>query len=595
MLSLLVMGVALAADPWGRPDHLRAVAEAPESLDERAAPRRVRLWWDDEPGVRWEIAMEGTRGWLVVDDDGAPGWTSSVVPQGTRFRVRRVDGARWSPALAADPWWSPEQLARMAGPADAALARTVGQVVVSEEDGVLWASTLGGGLLGIDPDGQVKHLGPWEGLPSAWVVSLDVADLALLAGTARGAWWRRPDGRARMLDALPSPYVQAVLLEGDRAWLGTDAGLHRWSEHSVDEILRPWAVYSLSHAPDGALWVGYEGWLRVDTEALSLGPAPRAERPGIDAPPPDVAAEVRGAMVELDFYELGLVDGELVGASPQGPVMVLESGALLADGPEGATGFAVDDDGGLWVAAGAQGLWTDKDRAGASRTWPWTGTEGTVWDVVALTDGGLGVATDRGLGLLTAPDADGQRSASLFRLSEWPADLPVEDGVFDGETLWIHGPEGVVGVGSERGQRPPGLPAVDLGGWRVEDGMPVRELEAGSVRIFQAHPVLSAALVDQGLCLGTLAGLEWLLEGEEIVVVEVEGAAADGVAVPAVASDGAGGCWFAASDGSVGRVDSDGRIDRREVPIQEAPNTVLPDGPDAAWVFTDVGSWWVRL
>ena len=300
-------------------------------------------------------------------------------------------------------------------------------------------------------------------------------------------------------------------------------------------------------------------------------------------------------MPELDFYELGLVGDELVGASPQGPLQLLERGAWLAEGPEGATGFALDGDGGLWVAGGSHGLWSDGDHAGIHRAWPWSGSAGTVWDVVALPDGGLGVATDRGLGLLTAPDADGQRAASLFRLSVWPADLPVEDGVFDGEVLWLHGAEGVVGVGATRGQPDPGLPEVDLGDWRIEDGMPVLEGEAGALRVFQAHPVLSAARADRGLCLGTLAGLEWLVEGEEMEVLEVQGAAAEGVAVRAVASDGAGGCWYGAADGSIGRVAADGRIHRRALPLQEAPNAVLPDGADAVWVFTDAGSWWVRF
>ena len=53
LLAATLAGPVRAADPWGRPEHLRAVAEPPADwADLAAARRRVRLWWDagEAPG-----------------------------------------------------------------------------------------------------------------------------------------------------------------------------------------------------------------------------------------------------------------------------------------------------------------------------------------------------------------------------------------------------------------------------------------------------------------------------------------------------------------------------------------------------------------
>ena len=70
-----------------------------------------------------------------------------------------------------------------------------------------------------------------------------------------------------------------------------------------------------------------------------------------------------------------------------------------------------------------------------------------------------------------------------------------------------------------------------------------------------------------------------------------------GAAVPAVASDDRGGCWFAAEDGTVGRVDVDG--DRRSLvlpgPDPSRPTRIVPDSDTSAFVLTQAGTWHVRI
>jgi ligand-binding sensor domain-containing protein len=78
---------------------------------------------------------------------------------------------------------------------------------------------------------------------------------------------------------------------------------------------------------------------------------------------------------------------------------------------------------------------------------------------------------------------------------------------------------------------------------------------------------------------------------------DVLGARDRNVRVPAVAVDSAGGCWFAAEDGTVGRALLDGRENYTHLPPKSTgePLRIVPDGEDAAWILTSRGTWRVRL
>jgi ligand-binding sensor domain-containing protein len=66
--------------------------------------------------------------------------------------------------------------------------------------------------------------------------------------------------------------------------------------------------------------------------------------------------------------------------------------------------------------------------------------------------------------------------------------------------------------------------------------------------------------------------------------------------VPAVAADGAGGCWFAASDGTVGHIDAAGGVWTARLPGADPPpvRALTEDGPNRVWVGTDAGVYRLR-
>ena len=445
----LALGPGDPADPWGRPQDLRAVPAPPPSWAELDADRAVRLWWTPPAGAGDHIVAARLGGrWRVLSEAARPGFTTPPLPPGTGLRVRAPGAARWSEVVGEDHLVDAEALAVLAGPPGAARARTVGQVVRVAETGEILASTLGGGLLRLPEDTDldgVEILGSWEGLPSARVLAVDARGGEILAGTEAGAWWTDGEVQELACAALPSAHVQAVLLHPAGRFLGTDAGLVRWREGSLAPLLRPWAVYSLAADAEGGLLVGYEGWLRLDPAAPALGPAPRAERPGVDPTPHDPASDLLGRQPGLDFYELLDDDGALLGAAWQRGPLRLSDGAApeLLLPLDRALGLTRDPDGRLWVAAGEAGLHASD---GPARTWPWAGTAGVVWDVVASPSGRLWVATDRGLGSL-GPERGGAWPATMLAVSAWPTDLPVWTGVVDDDGAWLGGPEGLRRLG----------------------------------------------------------------------------------------------------------------------------------------------------
>ncbi len=218
--------------------------------------------------------------------------------------------------------------------------------------------------------------------------------------------------------------------------------------------------------------------------------------------------------------------------------------------------------------------------------------------VVALVDDGDGVwAIGRRAVRL---DADG-------RLHHVPLPFPVSDAAWAEGALWAGGPDGVYRYepALDRFRLSDALPEVTrvragaAGPWVVSRGA-VFHLTDGVVRPYlQTRVALDLAPTPAGLWVGTERGLEriaWSGEapGES---EDVLGTVDDGVAVPAVAADEAGGCWYAAADGTVGRVSADGRAVSIRLPGPDParPTRLVPDGPDAAFLLTEAGTWRIGL
>ncbi|MFT4976975.1 MAG: ligand-binding sensor domain-containing protein, partial [Myxococcota bacterium] len=134
--------------------------------------------------------------------------------------------------------------------------------------------------------------------------------------------------------------------------------------------------------------------------------------------------------------------------------------------------------------------------------------------------------------------------------------------------------------------------------WAVtEQGRLARVLLGASRPISGVDLVIDAQPGEDGtVCLGTEDGLVRLME-DSGQTQDVLGARDRNVRVPAVAVDSAGGCWFAAEDGTVGRALLDGRENYTHLPPKSTgePLRIVPDGEDAAWILTSRGTWRVRL
>lgn len=672
--------MAQAADPWGRPDHLRVVQEPASEWTALDSLRvRHRLYWDEDDRVA-TVLVEHRGRWRTLARGVPSGWTTRRLPVDTRFRVTLEGARRTSPAVSAPPWRSPADLALLGTTGPVVGARTVGDLSVDPQSGRVLVATLGGGAVSVDPAGALERMWTrWEGLPGDRVVAVALEGTRGLVGTTEGLAVLA-DGRVeRVLDAsLPDPYVQAVGWVAGEAWVGTYRGLARLDPSGPTTVLPDWSVFSVTPAVRGGLWVGYRGlqWVASDAPSWHQG----AEVPQSPYLPED------------DIYDvLDTGPGGVLAASLEQGVRALQPSAAGAGervpvGPlEGTTGLARTESG-LWVAAGSAGLFgPDGDPVG-----PGDGLDvHAAWSVAAQPGGLLHVGTDQGLWTLFSTFASVDAPAPERRvravvhhpLSAWPADTASQALWSDEGGVVLGGAEGVRVVGApwpEAGDlvvaAPPRVVALTASGgmlWAVgEDALsldrqgrlrrvqlPERATDAvaaadglwwtGDAGLWRVPPgetraVLVANLPDatrvapgirsiwvlsRGLLfrviggvsrpflrvgtaldlapagdtvwVGTEQGLERLwLSGEDPGRVEdVLGEGDQGVAVPAVAAAPDGGCWFAAVDGTVGRVSPAGAAAAVALPGSEParPLRIVADGREHAWVLTEEGTWRVRL
>jgi ligand-binding sensor domain-containing protein len=135
--------------------------------------------------------------------------------------------------------------------------------------------------------------------------------------------------------------------------------------------------------------------------------------------------------------------------------------------------------------------------------------------------------------------------------------------------------------------------------WVLSRGLLFRVIGGVSRPFLRVGTALDLAPAGDTVWVGTEQGLERLwLSGEDPGRVEdVLGEGDQGVAVPAVAAAPDGGCWFAAVDGTVGRVSPAGAAAAVALPGSEParPLRIVADGREHAWVLTEEGTWRVRL
>lgn len=437
MPSLLIVGLlttagALATDPWGRPDHLRAVRVPARSWADRSRPRPVRVFWDGDQQATVAVLLNGR--WRTLSTDARSGFTTPVLPVGTPIRVRLQDGVRWSPPLTADPVDDPVATGRLGGWGG---ADVVGQITLDRSTGDVYASTVGGGLL-VRPAtdqplaGTTATVGSWQvlgradGLPDARVVAVDARDGTVLVGTAEGLAVVESGRVSEVVDTeLPDPWVQAVHVGADGAlWAGTFRGLavRAPDAQAFATVLEPWSVFSLSSARTGGVWAGYEGLQHVTLEGDAT--------PWLDG-----------------VHVYGSVD------TPDGPVVATtESGVLTVAEPHAprALSRVVDRDaygvalgpGGVWTAAGQVGLVDPQGGMwGRGAGLPAEG----VRSVLTMPDGSLFVGTDQGIARVVP--REGPPLVDARQLGRWPASSSVADLLTTPDGLWVAGTAGIQTAG----------------------------------------------------------------------------------------------------------------------------------------------------
>jgi len=193
-----------------------SVLEAPATrMEDTRHPRQALV-------VRWsggEVAtVEARRGdrWIALGREVPSPFLTTRVPVGTAIRVVTADGT--SGEGRAPGVWSPSDIAGWSGPG----LRGARAVQLEEAGGVLWATTLGGGLGWWDGE-RWTHLDRRDGLPGDLAIDLDATDDAVWVATDGGLarveggrvtqTWRRRDG-------LPDDSNHAGSGQRDRMLLG---------------------------------------------------------------------------------------------------------------------------------------------------------------------------------------------------------------------------------------------------------------------------------------------------------------------------------------------------------------------------------------
>ena len=514
-------------------------------------------------------------------------------------------------------------------------------VAVAADAGRTLVGTAGGAAL--LESGVVVQV--WDAvLPDAYVQAVALEGPRLWAGTWRGLVALGADGSAA---AAPAPEGAVYSLTPDRAgglWVGTlgldrvDATGARPDGATVDPL--PVAGERVYDALD----LGASGLLVATLEG---GPQAVAAGSGVARPLPAYFADSAYALARTG-HGLWVAAGAAglfgPGGAPVGAGQGLDAGAVWSVVADPADQLLVGSDRGLWrlQLTPPQPAGSSDDRRGApvapvrsvSRLplspWPAQTAAAALWlhpkgaflggpegvraigrphpsaadlvvgaprDVVAFVEGPTGLW------------AIGQRAVHLSQggaldqvhLPERPT-----DALRHRDALWFTSDAGLWRLSPEtrQAERVASLPSATRlaagphGVWVLSAGVVYRVVGGVSRPYMRARPALDLAVAPDGVWLGTEDGLERLVLGGDDpgAALDVLGEADAGVRISAVAADGAGGCWFAGADGSVGRVLGDGRVVVAHLPGPDPaePTAVVPDG-DAAWVLTPVGTWRVDL
>ena len=110
---ILLYSLLCFADPWKRPQHVRIVMQSPRNWKSLWKDRyKHRFWWD-KTTEKAQIQWLSPKGWKTIKKKAHPGWISSPLPLGSRFRVRFPSSTRWSDMTQASAWFSARVIQRI--------------------------------------------------------------------------------------------------------------------------------------------------------------------------------------------------------------------------------------------------------------------------------------------------------------------------------------------------------------------------------------------------------------------------------------------------------------------------------------------------
>jgi hypothetical protein len=170
------------------------------------------------------------------------------------------------------------------------------------------------------------------------------------------------------------------------------------------------------------------------------------------------------------------------------------------------------------------------------------------------------------------------------------------------DALWLGTPDGIRRLDPDALTIEPWLAlpgvqrlwATDRGFWALADDVPTLIVGRIPRPFLISTAVHDLAPLGAGVCLATDDGVLHLFPDGD--VIDPLGDVDEGVHVDAVASDGAGGCWYASIDGRVGRIAADDAHAWAQLPFRDTVEVreIVADG-DWAWVVTEEGTYriWV--
>lgn len=345
-----------------------------------------------------------------------------------------------------------------------------------DRGGAVWVAATDGMVLRYW-EGRWDQLGRGEGVVGYATGALfEDREGLLWFGTTHGLF-RIADGPVRGIvrqPGLPSDYVRSVMQTADgTVWVGHAAGLSRLGPGGFQSLFpapgqAPASVLAMAAAADGGIWAGTynRGVLRVAPGGVRVEPLVPDDHP--------LATEQVRALLEAP-------DGTLWIGTERG-LLAWRGGRLDPDPLPGLPALPVRalhlaGDGRLWIGQMGGLAWREPDGHLVAQRPGLQFPAQSAFDFLADPDGGIWIATDRGV---LRHDSAGYRAYGVEHGLSGSTVFRILADDFD--NLWLTGNRGVLRVrrgafaAVDRGERA----RLDVEWFGRDDGMPSRQANGGS-------------------------------------------------------------------------------------------------------------------